>query len=79
MTPRAHRLPFAFQVTLHPPQLRHVQTRVRPRFHIFGHIHEGYGTSSDGMTTYINASTCNYHYRPVNPPIVFDIPRPSSA
>ena len=55
-------------------QLRHIQTRVRPRFHVFGHIHEGYGVSSDGVTTYINASSCNYNYRPLNPPVIFDIP-----
>ncbi len=46
--------------------------QVRPRFHLFGHIHEGYGTSSDGTTTYVNASTCDLRYRPVNPPVVLD-------
>lgn len=30
--------------------------RVRPKLHIFGHIHPGYGTLSDGMTTFVNAS-----------------------
>ncbi|XP_046848605.1 metallophosphoesterase domain-containing protein 1-like [Xenia sp. Carnegie-2017] len=53
--------------------LRIVQNHVKPRYHIFGHIHEGYGVSSDGTTTYINASTCNLMYRPVNKPVVFDI------
>lgn len=50
-----------------------VQNYVKPRYHIFGHIHEGYGCSSDGRTTFINASTCNHLYRPVNKPVVFDI------
>ncbi|XP_028411403.1 metallophosphoesterase domain-containing protein 1-like [Dendronephthya gigantea] len=50
-----------------------VQNHVKPRYHIFGHIHEGYGSSSDGVTTYINASTCNIMYKPVNKPIIFDI------
>ncbi len=53
--------------------LRVIQQRVKPKYHIFGHIHEGYGVTSDGHTTYINASTCNLAYKPVQPPIVFDV------
>jgi len=41
---------------------------------VAGHIHEGYGMSSDGVTLYLNASTCTHSYRPTNPPIVFDAP-----
>lgn len=33
----------------------------------------GYGLSSDGKTTFINASTCSVMYRPVHKPVVFDI------
>jgi len=43
---------------------------------VCGHIHAGHGCSSDGTTLYINASTCDEHYRPINPPIVFDLPPP---
>ncbi|KAJ3663776.1 hypothetical protein Zmor_008003 [Zophobas morio] len=50
-----------------------IQKRVKPKFHIFGHIHEGYGISTDGTTTFVNACTCNRHYVPRNLPIVFDI------
>jgi hypothetical protein len=50
---------------------------VRPQFHCFGHIHEGYGVSTDGTTTYVNASTCNLQYRPVQKAIVFDVEIPS--
>jgi predicted phosphodiesterase len=53
--------------------LHTVQRRVRPEFHVFGHIHEGYGITTDGHTKFINASTCTEDYRPSNPPIVFDI------
>lgn len=53
-----------------------VQSRVRPKYHVFGHIHEGYGITSDGKIIFINASTCNINYVPVNPPIVFDVPIP---
>lgn len=50
-------------------------TRVRelqPRVHCFGHIHEAYGVNVEGETTFINASTCDLDYRPINPPVVFD-------
>jgi len=54
--------------------LHTVQQRVRPLYHIFGHIHEGYGQTTDGHTQYINASTCDGRYRPGQAPIVFDLP-----
>jgi hypothetical protein len=43
---------------------------------VTGHIHEGYGATTNGETTFINASTCNYRYdrHNLNPPIVFDVP-----
>ena len=47
--------------------------KTKPKFHIFGHIHEGYGSSFDGDTLFVNASTCTIRYRPTNPPIVLDI------
>ena len=47
--------------------------RIRPRVHIFGHIHEGYGSTSNLNTTFINASICNEHYVISNEPIVFQI------
>mmetsp|Transcript_12631 Transcript_12631/g.14485 ORF Transcript_12631/g.14485 Transcript_12631/m.14485 type:complete len:329 (+) Transcript_12631:70-1056(+) len=55
--------------------LREVQFRVRPIVHVFGHIHEGYGHSTDGQTLFLNASSCDYFYRPTNPIHVFDLPK----
>mmetsp|Transcript_16309 Transcript_16309/g.19556 ORF Transcript_16309/g.19556 Transcript_16309/m.19556 type:complete len:272 (-) Transcript_16309:501-1316(-) len=46
--------------------------RIRPRYHVFGHIHEGYGVTTDGVTDFINASTCDIQYKATQPPIVFD-------
>lgn len=56
-----------------------VQQRVKPKYHIFGHIHEGYGVTSDGKIIFINASTCDVTYSPKNPPIVFDIDLPKGV
>jgi len=44
---------------------------VRPRLHVFGHIHDGYGiTISDEIpgTTFVNASVCTEAYLPSNRP-----------
>nr|XP_046195455.1 metallophosphoesterase MPPED2-like [Oncorhynchus gorbuscha] len=59
--------------------LNTVQRRVRPKLHAFGGIHEGYGIMTDGCTTFINSSTCTISFQPTNPPIVFDLPNPSSS
>jgi Icc-related predicted phosphoesterase len=53
--------------------LREVQNRVKPALHVFGHIHEGYGATYDGQTTYVNACSCNLAYHAVQPAIVFDV------
>ena len=49
-----------------------VVEKIKPRVHIFGHIHEGYGVTSNGVTAFINASTCDQVYNPVNQPVVYE-------
>ena len=44
----------------------------RPKLHIFGHIHEGYGMTHNQHTTFINASSCTLQYQPAQRPIVYD-------
>jgi Icc-related predicted phosphoesterase len=58
--------------------LAEISERIHPRFHVFGHIHEGYGQTSNGETEFINASSCNLQYdrQKLNKPIVFDVPLP---
>ena len=51
-----------------------IQQRVKPRVHVYGHIHEGYGTSFDGHTLYVNASSLDLGYEANNPSIVIDVP-----
>jgi Icc-related predicted phosphoesterase len=53
-------------------ELLPIVQRIRPRVHIFGHIHAGYGQVEQGGTTFINASSCNEAYKIVNAPIVLD-------
>ena len=52
---------------------KEVRERVKPKFHLFGHIHEAYGVEKVEETTYINASTCDYFYKPKHYIPVFDI------
>lgn len=48
-------------------------TQIRPKYHICGHIHEGYGVTNNQHTTFVNASICDWDYYPGNKPIVFDL------
>ncbi len=52
--------------------LLEVIEKIKPRVHLFGHIHEGYGVTSNDVTTFINASSCDQLYQPVNPPVVYE-------
>lgn len=54
-------------------ELRAAIERVRPRVHICGHIHEGYGRMEYEGVRYVNASNCDERYRPVNPPLVIEL------
>ena len=47
--------------------------RTKPKFHICGHIHEGYGIENKFETTFINASILDEHYALKNNPVQFTI------
>lgn len=47
--------------------------RVKPKVHVFGHIHESYGIEKKDGITFVNASMCSFNYNNVNSPIVIDI------
>jgi Icc-related predicted phosphoesterase len=46
---------------------------IKPKVHIFGHIHEAYGVIEKGETKFINASVLNERYELVNEPIIFEL------
>jgi predicted phosphodiesterase len=54
--------------------LEHIQKRVQPRLHVFGHIHEAFGATYDGTTLYVNASNLDLRYQSVHPCAVIDLP-----
>ena len=47
--------------------------RVKPKVHVCGHIHSGYGVKFTQGTTYINASLLDESYKLKNKPIAFEI------
>lgn len=47
--------------------------RVQPKLHVFGHIHEAYGSKTNGGRISLNAASCNLRYRPVQAPWLVDI------
>ncbi|KAI9275870.1 Metallo-dependent phosphatase-like protein [Phascolomyces articulosus] len=57
------------------PILRDKVDTIKPRVHLFGHIHEDHGWewTRDGKTLMINACICDKRYRPSQRPVVFDL------
>lgn len=53
--------------------LMEAMLRIKPKVHIFGHIHEGYGQQQGMYTTFVNAAIMDEHYDPLNLPIVIDL------
>jgi len=45
---------------------------LQPAYHLFGHIHEGYGSSIRHKVHFMNASVLNEHYTLSNPPLQFE-------
>lgn len=43
--------------------------RIKPRFHLFGHIHESHGILEESDTTFVNASCVDERYNLINKPI----------
>ena len=54
--------------------LQHVQQRIKPKVHVFGHWHANPGATKIEDTTFINASTIDFDYTISHLPIVFDLP-----
>lgn len=34
----------------------------------------GYGITTDGTTVFVNCSVCTFNYKPINSPVIFDLP-----
>ena len=50
--------------------LRLAVERIKPRLHVFGHIHEAYGVEERGGTLFVNACQLDERYRLAHEPVV---------
>ena len=50
--------------------LRLVVDRIKPRLHVFGHIHEAYGVEEHDGTIFVNACQLDERYRLAHEPVV---------
>jgi predicted phosphodiesterase len=53
-------------------ELTLARARIRPRLHLFGHIHESYGVEQQDGILSVNACNCDLGYRISNAPVVID-------
>lgn len=55
--------------------LRSIVEMVKPRFHVFGHLHHGYGVYelSDSDTVFVNASVLDDWLFPSNRPLILEV------
>ena len=44
------------------PHLKRKVREIKPKVHVFGHIHEGMGIEESDGTTFINASVVDFRY-----------------
>lgn len=55
------------------PHLSRAIELVKPKVHVFGHIHEGNGYQDHNYTKLFNASVLNFSYQLVNKPFVVEL------
>jgi predicted phosphohydrolase len=46
--------------------------KIRPGYHLFGHIHDAYGIEKSSNTLFVNAAILDQHYEISNRPIVLE-------
>lgn len=49
---------------------REIKERVKPKLHVFGHMHRSYGTAKVWDTQFVNGSLVDNDHSPVNQPIM---------
>ena len=50
---------------------------VKPKIHVFGHIHEGHGQLATADTLFVNAAICDGEDKPTNSPVVLELSQKS--
>ena len=73
-----HQPPYSvldFSANLHYGDRKLLQTvhRIKPKYHLFGHIHDAYGIVKSEHTTFVNAAILSENYELKNEPILLEI------
>ena len=56
-----------------PSLYKEIFERIKPKYHIFGHYHSGYGVKVIDDITFVNGSNLNEDYECVNEPLLIEI------
>ena len=67
-----HDIPGGESIRVGCEMLRYRIDEIKPKIHVFGHIHGGYGYYFNGHTHFFNASVLNERYSYSNLPFTFD-------
>lgn len=54
-------------------QLLEKVLKIKPKYHLFGHVHDAYGIYQKGKTTFVNSALLNTNYELVYKPQLFDL------
>ena len=67
-----HDIPGGESIRVGCEMLRYRVDEIKPKIHVFGHVHGGYGYYFNGHTHFFNASVLNERYNYTNKPFHFD-------
>ena len=67
-----HDIPGGESIRVGCEMLRYRVDEIKPKIHVFGHIHGGYGYYFNGHTHFFNASVLNERYNYTNKPFHFE-------
>ena len=67
-----HDIPGGQSIRVGCEMLRHRVDELKPKIHVFGHVHGGYGYYFNGYTHFFNASVLNERYNYTNKPFTFE-------
>jgi predicted phosphohydrolase len=73
-----HRPPFGIldksgSITYGCPDLLQTVLKLKPKYHLFGHIHDAYGMEKSPTTAFVNGAVMSEDYRLVNDCRIFEI------
>ncbi|MDR1181432.1 MAG: metallophosphatase domain-containing protein [Bacteroidales bacterium] len=55
------------------PDLLQAVLKIKPKYHLFGHVHGAYGIEKSAYTTFVNAALMNENYELVNNPVLLEV------